>query len=222
MLKDTPYSIIKNDSRAYEIMLLKDIQGCTYVELSKKFQLSAATVTILYSRAKLKQMRLYINRISFALGHEDFDQIRQIASAAFDCYQDRKYVCAYFEKRYNDILTEFRKGEPGLPKEFLENLPPLITKLDSSIITKIVEMRESKKATFKNIAARFNITPAKAHHIYYSYYHKKITKLIDEIQQESGLPRPDLWEYYYKNINNSKKQYDIIMQNILEKRDIDN
>ena len=70
MLKDVSYSVLKEDERAYKIMLLKDQDGYNFSDIAKEFDLSLARVTQIYRRLKIRQIRLYINHISVALGYD--------------------------------------------------------------------------------------------------------------------------------------------------------
>lgn len=173
MLKDIPYSVLKNDKRTYEIMLLRDRSGSSFTDIAKTFSLSPPRVRQLYNQLKIKQTRLYINRISLVLGHDDISQVEKVYEQAYNCYQDRSYACAYLEKKYRSILTEYRDGEPGIPAKFLRSLPPLKTEFTEQEIKRIIEMREAENALFTEIAKEFGITREKAKHIYDWHYHRQ-------------------------------------------------
>ena len=56
-LKDIPYSILKKDGRAYEIMLLRDQYDNTFTDIAAEFELSVTRVTQIYFRLKVRQIR---------------------------------------------------------------------------------------------------------------------------------------------------------------------
>ena len=123
MLKDTPYSTLKQDERGYDILLLRDQSGNTFAGIARAYGISAARATQVYSRLKYRQISLYVNHLALVFGHSSTAQIRKICEVAYECYQDFSYVTAYLEQTYPDILAAYRNGEPGMPTEFLEKLP---------------------------------------------------------------------------------------------------
>lgn len=147
-MNDIPYSQLKEDRRAYDIMILRDQYNNTFADIAKEYGISLVRARELYSRVKIKQIRLYIRHISIALGYDNTVKVRKVYSAAYDCYQDFSCVCAYLEKKYKSILAEYRAGEPGMPTEYIKNLPPLKKSLNPEIVSHIIEMREVEKATF--------------------------------------------------------------------------
>lgn len=112
-MKDIPYSELKKDKRAYDIMVLRDYYNNTFTDIARGFKISFIRAKQLYSRTKKKQIQLYIRHISIALGYENTAEVRQVFEIAERCYQDDSYACAYLEKEYKDILDEYRAGEPG-------------------------------------------------------------------------------------------------------------
>ena len=68
MLKEYPYHLLKQDARSYEIMLLRDQHGNTFADIAKEYQISAASAAQKYYMLKVKQIRLYLNHLSIALG----------------------------------------------------------------------------------------------------------------------------------------------------------
>ena len=44
-MKDIPYSLLKKDGRAYEVMLLRDQYGHTFTDIAKKFNRTATWVS---------------------------------------------------------------------------------------------------------------------------------------------------------------------------------
>lgn len=145
MLKDTPYDVLKQDERAYEIMLLRDQYGNTFTDIATEFRISVTRVSQIYKTLKIKQIRLYINHVSVTLGYESISQVRKVYEEARECYQEHSFACAYLEKKYNDILTPYRDGEPGMPIHFIKSMPPFKPKLSKKAINRIVEMREVEK-----------------------------------------------------------------------------
>ena len=99
MLKDIPYSVLKNDKRSYEIMLLRDRSDSSFTDIAKAFSLSPPRVRQIYRRLKLRQIRLYINRVSLVLEHADISQVTKVYKEADECYQNRSCACAYLEKK---------------------------------------------------------------------------------------------------------------------------
>ena len=214
MLKDVPYSVLKDDKRAYEIMLLRDRSDSSFTDIAKAFSLSPPRIRQLYNRLKIKQTRLYINRISLALGHDDISQVTKVYEQAYECYQDRSYACAYLEKKYRSILTEYRDGEPGMPAKFLKSLPPLKTEFTEQETKRIIEMREAKKASFVEIAKELRITREKSKHIYDWHYHRQAVALVKALtsQVESPQERMDIWDYYFRNNFTPKKRYEMLIK----------
>ena len=214
MLKDIPYDVIKQDRRAYEIMLIRDQYGSSFAKIAKDFAISASRVIHLYYKVKLKQIHLYINHIAAVAEGEDFSQMKNLYHSAYECYQDWTYACAYLEKKYQDILTEYRNGEPGMPAQFIKNLPPYKSKLSKKTVDRVIELRDEKKASFAAIAKELRLTQAKARHIYGMFYHEKVLALINELQEkpENEEEKEAIWDYYFKICYSSKKRYDMLTQ----------
>lgn len=213
MLKEIPYSELKKDKRAYDIMILRDQYNNTFTDIAKDYEISFIRVRQIYSKIKIKQIRLYIRHISIALGHENTAEVRKVFEAANECYQDFTYACAYLEKKYKNILDEYRAGEPGMPKEFIQNLPPLKRKLNKNAISRIIEMREIEKATYAVIGKEMRITPEKAKHTYDYFYHQKVLKYVNTLlkkaksQDEQWAIRRRYWGKY----RSAKKTYEMIL-----------
>lgn len=215
MLKDIPYCVLKQDERGYEIMLLRDLYGNTYTDIAKKQEISVTRVLQLYDRVKCRQIYLYINHIAFVFGHSDTSEIRKIYSAAYDCYQDVSYASAYLEKKYKDILTEYRNGEPGMPVEFVKRLPCFRERLTKKEVDRMIEMREIKKATFIEIAKEMRVTPEKARQTYDTFYHKKALKLIEALQaQVKNKEKYDICKQFFRGNTTPKKRYDMLLKAI--------
>lgn len=216
MLKDIPYSTLKQNKREYEILLLRDLYGNTYTAIAKELEISTARVIELYHRIKRKQTSLYINRIALILGHSNTLEVRKIYNAAYEFYCDCSYAVAYLERKYKDILTEYRGGEPGMPMEFLKKLPPFKARLTKKQIARVIEMRETEKATFVVIAKEMHLTPEKAKRIYDFFYHQKVLKLVETLQAraESQEEEYAIWKQYFRGHKSPKKCYDMLIERV--------
>ena len=214
MLKDIPYNELKKDKRAYEIMLLRDQYGNTFSDIASVYEISVNRAREIYRKLKFKQVQLYTNQIAFALGHPDTVQIMQEVSLANRFYWDKVYVCAYLEKTYPDILTEYRNGEPGMPEQFLKALPPLRKRLTPKEITLIVEMRETGRVSFSKIAKVLHITPEKARHAYNDFYRLQVAIMVKALQKnaKSEKEKMRIWEDCFRMNLSSKKRYEILCE----------
>lgn len=212
MLKEEAYRELQKDRRAYEIMLLRDQQGKTFTDIAKEYEISSAWAVQKYNRLKMKQIRLYINHIAAVLGHESTSQVENVFQNAYECYQDWTYACAYLEKRYKDILMEYRDGEPGMPTQFIKDMPPFKPKLSKKTVARVIELREAEKASFVTIAKELRMTQAKARHTYEMFYHKQVIALIKALQEkaESKEEKAAIWNYYFGRYHSSKKRYDML------------
>lgn len=212
MLKEKPYRELKQDERAYEMMLLRDQHGNTFTDIAKEYEISAAWAVQKYNRLKIKQTRLYINHIAAALGHDSASQMENVFRNIYECYQDWTYACAYLEKKYKDILIEYRDGEPGMPTQFIRNMPPFKPKLSKKTVARVIELREVEKASFVTIAKELRMTQAKARHTYEMFYHKQVIALIHVLQEkaESREEKAAIWDYYFGRYHSSKKRYDVL------------
>ena len=212
MLKEEAYRELQKDRRAYEIMLLRDQQGKTFTDIAKEYEISSAWAVQKYNRLKMKQIRLYINHIAAVLGHESTSQVESVFQNAYECYQDWTYACAYLEKRYKDILMEYRDGEPGMPTQFIKDMPPFKPKLSKKTVARVIELREAEKASFVTIAKELRMTQAKARHTYEMFYHKQVIALIKALQEkaESREEKETIWNYYFGRYHSSKKRYDML------------
>lgn len=114
-MKDIPYSTLKQDERAYEIMLLRDQHDNTFTDIANEYSISVVRVRQIYNKTKIKQIRLYIQHISIELGHENTSQIRKIYDDAYECYQDWTYACAYLEKNIKTFWTSTESGNRVYP-----------------------------------------------------------------------------------------------------------
>ena len=218
MLEDIPYSVLKEDKQGYEILTLRDQSSNTFASLAKECEISYTRAIQIYSRMKAKQIRLYIRHISIALGYESTAEIGKVFDAAYEWYRDLSYACAYLEKRYKGILEEYRAGEPGMPQQFMKNLPPFKKSLSPQTVSRVIKMREIEKATFAGIAEEMRITPQKARHIYDSFYHCQVLEHVKALQKEAKSfgEKWTIWRRYFGNGRSAKKSYEMMMD---EKRD---
>lgn len=213
-MEDFPYGILKQDELAYEIMLLRDQYNNTFTDIAKECNVSVRRIKQIYNKTKIKQTRLYIQHISVALGHENTLQIRKVYNDALECYQERTYACAYLEKKYKSILDEYRDGEPGMPTQFIKNMPPFKPKPGKKTVARVIEMREVEKASYIAIGKELHMTQAKAKHTYEWFYHKQVLELIKALQEktESYKEKDAIWDYYFRGYKTCKKRYDALME----------
>ncbi len=211
-MKDIPYSILKQDERAYEIMLLRDQYANTFTDIARECEISVARVVQIYNKIKIKQIRLYINHIAVMLGYKGTSQVRKVCDDAYECYQEWSYACAYLEKKYKDTLTEYRDGEPGMPTQFVKSMPPFKPNLSKKTVARVVEIREVEKASFVAIAKELRMTQAKAKHTYEMFYHKQVLELIKALEEkaESRKEKNAIWEYCFRGNKTAKKRYDML------------
>ena len=120
------------------------------------------------------------------------------------------------EKRYPDMLTEYRAGEPGMPPHFIEALPPFNPRLSKQTIERVVEMRDVQKTSFIEIAKELRMTQAKAKHTYNLFYLKQALTLVKALQDkaESREEKDALWDHYFDGYTTSKKRYDMLINDI--------
>lgn len=212
MLKKIPYSTLKEDRRSFEIMTLRDQHGSTFADIAKDYGLSAMRIRDLYSKIKKQQIHLYIIQIAAALGHKNTALVRKEVHIAYECFQDRVYVCAYLEKTYSSILEAYRAGEAGMSKELIERLPPLRETFDEKTISRIVEMREIEKAPFIVIAQELEMTKEKAKKLYNSFYHQQVVAHINALREktEDLDEKEAIWRRYFDTHLSPKKLYEMI------------
>ena len=212
MLNDIPYSTLKENRRSYEIMTLRDQYDNTFADIAKEYNISSLRVRALYNRIKNRQIYLYTRHIAVVLGHSSTSAMREEVNAAYECYQSFSYVCAYLEKQYQQILDEYRAGEPGLPLRLTESLPPLKRKLSKKTVSRIVEMRETEKATFAAIGRQISLTQEKVRHTYNMFYTQQILEYITARQREAKNTdeRMAIWRRYFDTHLSPKKLYEMI------------
>lgn len=212
-MKYFPYSILTQDKRAYEIMLLRDQHDNTFTDIAKDFDISAVRVKQIYNKTKIKQTRLYVRHISISLGYVNTSQIRKVFDNVYNCYKDWAYTCAYLETKYKNILDEYRDGEPSMPTLFIESMPPFKPKLNKKTVDRVIEMREVEKASYTAIGEELHMTQAKARHTYDGFYHKQVLELIKVLQENvaSRVEKDAIWDYYFRRYTTSKKRYDALI-----------
>lgn len=218
MQKEPPYQTLMKNPLAYEIMLLRDQRGVSFAEIAAKFQLSTAGARQIYNKMKIKQLRLYISRIAAAGEGETVASARKAAAAALECYQELPFAVAYLEKEYAAVLTPYRQGQPGMPEAFLRALPPFTPQLRRKTVSRIVELRETEKASFHAIAQRFHITPAKARRTYEMYYHEKLLALVRALQNKahSEPEKAAIWQQAFHSRQSAKTRYNALLSQINE------
>lgn len=213
MQKDIFYAELKKDQRAYAILLLRDQEGASFTKIAKKFGVSATRAMQKYNEIKMRQSHLYINHIAFVLGHENSLQIARFFAEVRECYYSRVCACAYFEQQYDYILTPYRAGEPGMPKCFIKKLPPFTPTLSKSTVAKLVELRETQRATYAQIAAQLQITKEKAKAAYEGFYHQKTIVLMKALLKKVKSTKEKRAIYDdFLSCKTSKKQYETLMQ----------
>lgn len=217
-MQDIPYNVLRQNKKAYQIMLFRDQQNRTFSDIANEYQISQTGALHMYTQIKIRQIRLYINHIAFVSGLNNISQVREDFDQAYECYQDWTYACAYLEKRYEAILKEYRDGEPGMPEEFIKKMPPFRAKLNSSTIHRVVEMREKQRLSFATIGKKLHITRAKARRTYEMFYHKQVLEMVRTLQEQTNdeKEKREIWERYFRGNLSSKKRYDMLKNKIIE------
>ena len=215
-LTDIPYSALKENRRAYEIMLLRDRYDNTYADIAKEFEISPRRIIQLYHDTKIKQLRLYARHLATVHGHDDTSAFKYMP--IYDCYRDFKYVSAYLEKEYTEILKEYRAGESGHSARFLAELPPLIEKVSDEMMEQVKTLREDEKKTFIEIGHEMKMTKEKAIDTYDWFYHKKWLAARDKIKNTyfDGSDDHDNLRDYYNQYRTAKKRLESIMKDYPE------
>ena len=175
------YSTLKKRKATYSIMLLHDIFGLTFEEITQVCQIPLPRVMRKYKKIKTAQAHLYIGRVSAALGHASTAQVKKEFEDAFACYRDVQYACAYLEKKYLDLLNGYRAGEPGMPPSFLNQMPPLILTLSEETVGRIIRMHDDEKVSFQTIGTELHITAARAEYAYRLCYRQTLEELYRQI-----------------------------------------
>lgn len=198
-LIDIPYSTLKENKRAYEVMLLRDQYDNSFSDIAKEFEISTNRVIQLYHKTKIKQLRLYARHLAIVNGYEDTSAFKYMP--LYDCYGDFKYVSAYLEKEYAEILKEYRAREPGHSAEFLAELSPPILEVSDDMTLHVVEFRENEKKTFVEIGRVMKMTKEQARNTYERFYHKKWLAACDKVRETYGN---DNFRDYYNDYRTAK------------------
>ena len=211
-MKDIPYSTLKEDTRAFDIMTLRDQYSNTFPDIAREYGLSPVRAKQIYNKIKLKQLHLYVRHISIALGHERVAEIRKEYYAAYMCYHTYPYVCAYLETKYKDLLEEYRAGAPGLPEQFTKRLPPLKRQLSEVELSRIVELREKQKASYAAIGKELDITPEKVKHTYNLFYQRKVLAHVRTLQEETDSyeEKEAIWNRYFGKYQSARKRWEMV------------
>ncbi len=213
MLQDIPYSVLQDNKRSYEIMILRDQHSNSFSDIAIEHSITSPCVISHYSKIKIRQIRLYINHLSVVNNHDSTAHFREIFRTAYNCYQDYQCAAAYLEKEYRVILIEYRAGEPGMPEQFLAKLPPLRKNRSRKTIDRVIEMREVEKKTYAEIGKQLRMTRQCAEHLYQSFYHKKVLAILEHIEKETG---EKVWDLYFRSSHQAKKRYEMIRRDYPE------
>ena len=210
MIKKIYYDTIKNKEMDYRIMILHD-SGCNYNEIARQIGKSSTRVSFVYSRTKVRQLRLYCRHLSI-LNDEEMDKYMHIWQEADFFYCDLQCSVAYLEKEYYNELQRFRLGEPGMPDQFLNELLP-IKKCGEKTTEKVIQMRDVQKKSFVEIGRLLQITRFKARQLYNSYYHGKMIDIANEIKKAYGEEeREKFLDHYLVNSYSPKRCFEILQQ----------
>ena len=211
MLTDIPYKNIIGKGRNYDVWVLRDVYENTFVDIAKEYNVSVGTIISNYEKALYLKTKYYVNHLSIVYGYENTAHFREIWRNALDCYCGRKYIVAYFEKEYADILEEYRNGEPGMPERILKALPPLRNNFSPRTIFSIIRLRETDGLTYAAIGKRLRMTKEKAEELYNHHYHVLYFELSEKIMEVTG--DIDLRDKYRKafHVGRGKKKYDCLV-----------
>lgn len=211
MLSDIPYKNIVDRGRKYDVWVLRDVYDNTFVDIAREYGLSIATVVNDYNKILSLKIRYYTNHLSIVYGFEDTVYFRKMWDNAYYCYCGMKYVVAYFEKEYADILGKYRSGEPGMSEVILQDLPPLRDKFSKRTVSSIVRLRETNGMNYAAIGKRLRMTKEKAEDLYHRHYHKLFYQLLEKLVEITG--NQDLSRKYCDvfQVGNSKKKYDSLV-----------
>lgn len=212
MLQDIKYSTLKETYPVkYEIMQLRDLYGNTYADISRNQALSVRRVIQHYHYIKRWQAKLYIRHLAVVYEHINIDFFIRQYREAETCYEDCQYATAYIEKEYKSILEAYRDGEPGMPDDFLAQIPPFKTSWSEETIQKIIEMREIDKKTYIEIGRLLEMTKFKAACLYDWYYHEKFLLIWEQLKMKYGkITGNDIAHFYFEKTRSSKKRYAMI------------
>lgn len=216
MLSDIPYKNIMENNRMYDVWMRRDVYDNTFAEIAKEYGVSVNTVIDNYNKILRLKIRLYVNHLSIVYGCENTAYFRKIWGNAYECYAGEKYVVAYFEKEYADILSAYRNGEPGMPDRILRDLPPLQNEFSRHTVSSVIQLRETNGMTYAAIGTRLSLTKEKAEYLYNRYYHVLYNELLEKIIEITG--DKNLCDRYRKAIpvGYGKKMYDCLIKDYPE------
>ena len=149
------------------------------------------------------------------LGYDNTSEVMKVYSRAYNCYWSPIYACAYLEKKYKVIFDEYRNGKPGMPAQFVENLPPLRNKeLTQKEVGQVIKMREEENAIFKKIAQELFISILKAKHTYNWYYKIKLLELLENLESKTKTCEEykNICHTCYGNNLSDKARYDMLIK----------
>lgn len=195
MLEDVNYSFLKETFPAkYEVMMLRDLYGNTYADIAREEKLSVSRVIQDYHFAKIRQARMYIRHLAIVHEHTNTKFFHDLYTQAEDCYADWQCATAYLEKKYKTILDEYRDGEPGMPVDFLAQLPPFKKRWSKETVQKIITWREAEKKperkTYAEIGQLLKMTKFKAESLYEHHYHIIFLSLTEQLKKNYGTKFP--------------------------------
>lgn len=216
MLQDIPYKTLLDKGRKYDVWRLRDLYGNTFADIAREYGVSVVTITHDYNLLLLFKIRYYVNHLSLVYGYQTTAHFSEIWKNALDCYSAMKYVAAYFEKEYADILKEYRQGEPGMPEQLLRELPPLRNKFSKQTVASVIRLKETKGMTFPAIGKRLRMTREKAQDLYSGYYHRLFYQLSGKLIEITG--DKNLRDRYQDSFpsGSSKKSYDRLLRDYPE------
>lgn len=216
MLSDILYKNIVDSGRKYDVWVLRDVYENTFADIAREYGLSVATAVSDYNKIMSLKIKYYVNHLSIVHGYENTVHFRKMWHTAYDCYRGLKYVVAYFEKEYADILSEYRSGEPGMPELLLRDLPPLRNEFSKRTISSIIRLRETDGMTYAAIGKRLRMTKETAEDLYNHHYHVLYIQLSEKLMEITG--DIDLRQKYRDTfqIGSGKKKYDCLINDFPE------
>lgn len=109
--------------REYFIMIQKERHKKTLKEIAGMIGVTPERVRQLYVHAKSTQKRVYMKKILEVTGQSV--EIFYLERRLWEKYKDNRYVVAYLEREYGDILSVYRNGEPESSYKIDENGNPI-------------------------------------------------------------------------------------------------
>ena len=216
MLSDSPYTKVTDNGRRYDVWVLHDVYNNTFADIANNYGISMSTVVSDYYKILSLKMKCYVHHLSIMHGYQDITHFRKLWVSAYDCYRSLKYVVAYFEKEYHDILSEYRNGMPGMLEQILQDLPPLRNEFSKRPISSVIRLRETDGMTYAAIGKKLCMTKEKAEDLYNHYYYVLYCQLAENLMEITG--DKNLREKYRKafQIGSGKKKYDCIVKDYPE------